>query len=305
MEVAIFKRRKGSLNCSANPMKYCQEDKSRRLWAMQGILSKACSYTSPAFSLKQVPDIKWTVDPCWRQGHMYGACFISASSLLTTRLGCRHTGQKNSNLILTLPGLPSGAIREQQMIHSSNCLQLDTCLKMNRRAYRKGGDWSEIIMAPIIHIPVVLWFTKCFITCLPLILPLGEHLRSIVQNSNSKHRDVKTGICSQSYSSFKTWILNTNAPIQIPALLLRGYVTLGNYLTSLWPHFVICEMELRIVSTGKVVVEIKWQDACQILGTFWQMVFSKFCRYIYKTFDGSQNIFSSTVFVKHQSQILC
>jgi len=30
-KVAIFKRRKVSLNCPTNPMKYCQEDKSRQL----------------------------------------------------------------------------------------------------------------------------------------------------------------------------------------------------------------------------------------------------------------------------------
>lgn len=108
-----------------------------------------------------------------------------------------------------------------------------------------------------------------------------------------------------SYSSFKTWILITNAPIQILALFLRSYVTLGNYLPSLWTYVVICELELRIVSIGKVVVEIKWQDACQSNTRNLHMAFSKCCHYIYKTFDGSKNIFSSTVFIKLQNQILC
>lgn len=65
--------------------------------------------------------------------------FISASSLLATRLEYRHTGQKNNNPIFTLPGLhqePPGSSR--WLSHSFGCLQLDIYLKIKGKAHKNG-----------------------------------------------------------------------------------------------------------------------------------------------------------------------
>lgn len=178
--------------------------------------------------------------------------FISASIPLTTRLGCWHTGQKNNNSIFNLPGLhqePPGSSR--WLSHSSDCLQLDIHLKMNGRAHRNSNNGTNtshsygFVIHKVLHVHACLW--SCLSVSRTYIFG------PIVQNSNPEPRNVKAGICSQSYSLFRTWAWKVDALVGILALLLRSCATLGNYLTSLCPCFLICKMELRIVSTSKVL----------------------------------------------------
>lgn len=98
--------------------------------------------------------------------------FVSASIPLTARLGCRHPGQRNNNSIFNLPGLhqePPGSSR--WLSHSSDCLHLDTHLKMNGTAHRKRENEERH------QYFTFMWFRdsqSASCSCLPLILPFDE-----------------------------------------------------------------------------------------------------------------------------------